>query len=86
MKGVTNMPQIIYTDTMMGEDGLPLNTTPAAKYAVADLDTILDCIARGELPCGTGEDYPADWPNDVGSDATPWFDNGPKSNTPWRQY
>ena len=85
MKGVTNMPQIIYTDTVVGDDGLPLNTTPAATYAVADLSTILDCVARGEIECGTGEDLPVDWPESADANL-PWAQNGPQSSGPWKQY
>lgn len=77
--------QIIYTDTAMGEDGLPLNTTPAAKYAVMSLADILDCVSRGEIPCGGGEDYPVDWP-DNDSANVPWSQNGPTPSGPWKQY
>jgi hypothetical protein len=77
--------QIIYTDTQLGADGLPLNTSPAAQYGVTDLEDILDCIARGELECGTGEDFEVDWPDNV-TEEIPWFANGPKSNTQWRNY
>ena len=80
------MPQIIYTDTVIGEDGLPLNNTPGAQYAAADIETILECIARGEIQCGTGENFPVDWPNDTGNDTSPWFTNGPQSSGPWKKY
>lgn len=80
------MPQIIFTDTVIGEDGLPLNNTPGAQYAAADIETILECIARGEIQCGTGENFPVDWPNDTGSDTVPWFTNGPQSSGPWKKY
>lgn len=85
MKGGLNMPQIIYTDTAMGDDGLPLNTTPAARYAAMDLASIFDCIVRGELPCGTGEIYPVDWPDSDNGDL-PWSQNGPQSSGPWCNY
>ena len=69
MKGVGIMPTIIYTDAITGENGMLINTTPAGKYAVANLDTILDCIAKGEIVCGTGQPYPVNW-ND--EDNAPW--------------
>lgn len=77
--------QIIYTDTVMGDDGLPLNTTPFAKYATMDLASILDCVARGELPCGGGEEYPVDWPSNNSANL-PWGSGGPTSSSPWKQY
>lgn len=80
------MPQIIYTDTMMGADGLPLNTTPAAQYTGVDIPSILECIQRGEIPCGQGNDYPVDWPNDTGSNNPPWNQGGPQSSGPWKYY
>lgn len=79
------MPQIIYTDTMVGDNGLPLNTTPGAKYCALDLASILDLIVRGELQCGTGEDFPVDWPSDDAANA-PWAQNGPQSSGPWKEY
>lgn len=79
------MPQIIYTDTMMDDNGLPLNTTPAATYSAMDIATILDCVSRGELVCGGGEDYPIEWEDDASCEL-PWGQNGPKTTTPWRQY
>ena len=85
MKGRDFMPQIIYTDTLLDENGLPLNTTPAATYKAADLETILDCVARGEIVCGTGEDFPVDWPSSV-DENVPWFSNGPQTRTPWKKY
>lgn len=63
------MPRVIYTDSIIGGNGMPINNTPAGVYAVATLDTILDCISRGELVCGTGRPYPVDWANE---DDAPW--------------
>lgn len=78
--------QFIYTtDTAMGDNGLPLNNTPFAKYCALDLASILDLIVKGELPCGTGEDFPVDWPNSDSAN-TPWAQNGPTSSGPWKTY
>ena len=79
------MPQIIYTNTLMGDDGLPLNTTPAAKYVGLDLASIFDLIIRGELQCGNGEDYPVEWDENSAANA-PWAQGGPQSSGPWYQY
>lgn len=72
------MPSIIYTDTVIGDDGSPINNTPAGLYAVADLATILDRIRDGSIPCGTGQTYPVEW---EGS-SLPWDEN---KNNRWRR-
>ena len=66
------MPQIIYTNNLIGDNGKPINTTPAGKYAITDLAVILDCIARGEIICGTGQPYPVEWKEE---DTLPWSDD-----------
>lgn len=74
------MPQIIYTNNLIGDNGEPINTTPAGKYAITSLDKILDCIARGEIICGTGQPYPINW-NDKKNDNPPWVNSA--SEVPW---
>lgn len=78
------MPTIIYTDNPIGANGLPINTTPGATYIKTDLASILDCIARGEIQCGTGQPYPVDW-NTSPDEQLPWED-GPASSIPWKNY
>ena len=73
------MPQIIYTDNVIGDNGKPINTTPAGVYAIADMSTILSCIERGELVCGTGNPYPVDWNDD---DNPPWSSSN--NMNPWK--
>lgn len=79
------MPQIIYTDMLVGENGSLLNTTPAATYAATDLSIILDLIAKGEIRCGTGVPLDVNWnDNDNG---VPWSTDSPvKAGNPWSQY
>ena len=77
------MPQIIYTDTACGSDGIPLNTSPAATYATTDLSTILDLIEKGEIPCGTGVPIDVNWKSDQ---EVPWETDGPVSTNNWKQY
>lgn len=79
------MPTIIYTDNVVGENGLPLNTTPAATYATTELATILDRIADGSIPCNTGQPYPVNWKTSPEQN-TPWDTGGPSSSNPWKQY
>lgn len=61
------MPSIIYTDTFVGDNGIPINNTPAGLYAVTDLSTILDRINDGSIPCGTGQPYSVEW-----QESAPW--------------
>ena len=77
------MPRIIYTDSVVGDDGNLLNTTPAATYATTDLSTILDNIASGEIQCGTGVPLDVNWNEDS---KIPWEEYGPVSDTPWKKY
>lgn len=77
------MPQIIYTDSLVSEKGTLLNTSPAATYATTDLSTILDNIASGEIPCGTGVPLDVNWNEDS---KIPWEENGPESSGPWKAY
>lgn len=70
------MPNVIYTDTVVGDDGNPINNTPAGLYAIADLATILDRIKDGSIPCGTGQVYSIEW-----SESVPWEDD---KNNRWR--
>ena len=79
------MPQIIYTDNICGNDGVPLNTTYAAVYATTDFNNILDAIARGDIVCGTGQPLPVNWNEDPNADL-PWEVDGPKSSNPWKNY
>lgn len=85
MEGVLFMPQIIYTDTLVGSDGLPLNTTYAATYATTDFSNILDAIARGDIQCGTGQIQPVNWKSNPDDDL-PWDTDGPSSSNPWKNY
>lgn len=68
------MPSIIYTDTICGDDGMPINNTPAGVYAASDLMTILDRIRDGSIQCGTGQPYSVEW------NATPPWESGDTSN------
>lgn len=77
------MPQIIYIDNVADKDGNLLNTTPGATYATTDICTILDNIAKGVIPCGTGKVLPVNWGDD---NRAPWDDNGPESNGDWKTY
>ena len=58
--------------------------TPAVKVD-ADLSTILDLIAKGEIRCGTGVPLDVNWnDNDNG---VPWSTDSPvKAGNPWSQY
>jgi hypothetical protein len=84
MKGCDNMPQIIYTDNVGTVNGVPLNNTYAAKYAVTSLDNILDEISRGNIQCGTGQIQPVNWADD--KQQPPWDAGGPQSSNPWKKY
>jgi hypothetical protein len=77
------MPRIIYIDNVADENGNLLNTTPAATFATTDLSTILDNIANGSIPCGTGKPLPVNWGKD---DKAPWDTNGPNSDGNWNTY
>lgn len=79
------MPQIIYTDTLVGTNGNPLNTTYAATYTTTDLATILDLIAKGEIVCGTGQPMDVNW-NTSPEQEVPWENGGPSSTNPWKNY
>lgn len=76
------MPTIIYSDAIVDENGALINNTPAGKYAIADIGTILDCISRGEIVCGTGRPYPVNWNSD--NDGLPWTNS--VSDIPWKNY
>ncbi len=77
------MPQIIYIDKVADENGNLLNTTPAATFATTDLSTILDNIANGVIPCGTGKPFPVNWGPD---DKAPWAEDGPTPSGDWKNY
>ena len=78
------MPQIIYYENMTDEYGNVLNTTPAATYATTDLSAILDNIASGEIPTGTGKPLPVNWEN---KDNPPWAPDGPTPQyESWKNY
>lgn len=66
------MPMIIYTDNIIGENGLPINTTPAATYLMTDIGSILDRIKDGTIQCGTGKPYPINWVTD-NQPEPPWY-------------
>lgn len=79
------MPNIIYTDSLVGANGTLIDTSPAATYAVASLPNILDAIMRGQLECGTGVMYPIDTKSSPDEDP-PWETGGPTSMGGWNQY
>lgn len=78
---------IIYTDQIIGaNNGGIINNTPGAAYAgVNDFATILDNIASGEIPSGTGEPFPVNW-NESPDNEPPWFPDGPNPSNPWKNY
>lgn len=77
---------IIYTDQFIGGNGGPVNLTPAATYAgVTNFATILDNIASGEIPSGSGQPFPVNW-NTNPEDDLPWFPDGPTGANPWKNY
>lgn len=78
---------IIYTDQLNSGNVL-MNNTPAAVYAgLSCFATILDNIASGEIPSGSGEPFPVNW-EESPDDGLPWYSNtnGPKSTIPWKNY
>lgn len=67
---------IIYTDSasIFGEEQI----TPAHTHlATNDMSAILDDIARGNIPTGTGQPFPVNWKTDQNSQNPqdpPWVD------------
>jgi len=50
----------------------PADNTPAGIYVgVTDFAQILDCIASGEIPTGTGQPLPVNWNPDPNN--LPWY-------------
>jgi len=85
--GGDNMPNIIYTDSIISDNGLPVNNTPAAVFSVTDLETILDRIKDGSIQCGTGQPYPVAWENDNMDREPPWDNTvGMGNQNPWKNY
>lgn len=77
---------IIYTDQIINSGDPMMNNTPAAVYAGLNcFATILDNIASGEIPSGSGEPFPVNWPESPENDL-PWYPDGPKSFNPWQKY
>lgn len=74
---------IIYTDSTSEFIGTSL--TPAHTYAaMTDFSNILDDLARGNIPCGTGEPFPVNWDNKSNDNQVPWFEGHPNTNpNPW---
>lgn len=70
------MPQIIYTDAVVGGNGELVDNSPAANFASASLATILDNIARGTIECGTGKPYPINTRTSP-QEEPPWEDSKP---------
>lgn len=79
------MPNIIYTDNLVGANGELIDRSPAATYAVAGMATILDAIVRGEIECNTGQPYPINTKTSP-EEEPPWDTGGPTSMGGWNQY
>lgn len=71
---------IIYTDSdamVFGDGGGCSEITPAHHYLLTtDFSIILDELANGNIPCGTGKPFPVNWKNDSADDnlAPPWIE------------
>lgn len=69
---------IIYTDSNTGVFGTQI--TPAHTHAATtDFSNILDDLANGNIPCGTGQPFPVNWKTDgdnIDPDANrpPWVE------------
>ena len=68
---------IIYTDSQTSVFGTQI--TPAHTHAATtDFSNILDDLANGNIPCGTGEPFPVNWstdqPNVQDANRPPWVD------------
>lgn len=56
-----------------------IEMSPAMAYSAEnDLSHILDDIAKGDLPCGSGEPFPVNW------DLTQKGENTEHTSPPWR--
>lgn len=76
---------IIYADQIINGNGGPSNLTPAATYAgVTNFATLLDNIASGEIPSGSGQPFPVNWKSEPADDV-PWFTN-PTNASPFVKY
>lgn len=71
---------ILYTDKGImptNPNGTAVEMTPAHTYAMTnDFSKILDGLARGEIPCGSGRPFNVNWANDNDKSVQlPWYDD-----------
>lgn len=75
---------IIYTDSnvaMFGNEGTQL--TPAHTYATtSNFANILDDLAKGNIPCGTGQPFPVNWKTETNNNNPPWINRTNYPQTP----
>lgn len=76
---------IIYTDSEVNPEELfgTRNVTPAHLHLLTkDFSTILDDLASGKIPTGTGQPFDVNWDDEKETENPPWIKNTIYQNNP----